>query len=170
MAAPSAFQGLSLLIADALGHDSSPRASSARSDVTTPRTWSAPPSRAVSIEPLAAIERDVVDVRCARARAHAGRRRGPPPPSARAPPRGARARSPRPVPARPRDRAPAAAAPPPRPGPATSAFCPQLPDAVSAPRARSRPRLRRGSRDQTRRKPRFSSNQIPDVMPVDRWD
>ncbi|GBF87894.1 hypothetical protein Rsub_00606 [Raphidocelis subcapitata] len=91
MAAPSAFQGLSILVADCPGFalDSSPR--SYRSDVTTPRTWSALPSRAASIEPaMAPIERDVVDVR--------------------------------------------------------------------------------GSRDQTRRKPRFSSNQIPDVMPVDRWD
>jgi len=66
----SAFQGLSLLISepDAFGHhSSSPRsATSIRSDVTTPRTWSAPPSRANSVEPAMAIEqRDVVDVRCA---------------------------------------------------------------------------------------------------------
>lgn len=32
------------------------------------------------------------------------------------------------------------------------------------------PPTRRGSRDQSRRKVRFSSSQIPDVMPVDRWD
>jgi hypothetical protein len=34
----------------------------------------------------------------------------------------------------------------------------------------SPPFKRRGSRDQGRRKARFSATQIPDVMPVDRWE
>lgn len=84
-------QGLNIVmaLADSLAYDSSPRS---HSDVTTPRTWSVPPSRAASIEPVPAAEQpDVVgDVRC--------------------------------------------------------------------------------TRDQTRRKGRFSCSQIPDVMPANRWD
>lgn len=60
----SAFAGLAVLTAlsDSFAHDSSPRS---YSDVTTPRTWSAAPSRATSAEPAIVEQPDVVDVRCA---------------------------------------------------------------------------------------------------------
>lgn len=161
-AAPSAFAGLHLTLSEP-DRRRPDAGTSPRSDVTTPRTWSGS-SRSPSVElalpepTLHAELRDVADARCA-AR---GGARSPPaaaPPCAKPAPCGTHCW-----------RAPAV---PLLAGTRTALACPALPPCPDAPLAPPRPTPdppARSHRDQTRRKPRFSAQQIPDVMPAAHWD